>query len=341
MTLENKRSEQLASIGLPQDSRAFNVLRIIMQLIEENKEPVTTKQIHDAIKKAETQADVSKTWIHKVIKSLVEMKLVRLESEHTYQKRYTTDLGTIVSGLEFLKSQTIGELETGQEELSLKLKQVNDCECQEIAEGLFESVTGAKQKMSSRFIRGLSEFFRVTNYSIYEIAKEGDVIRNCMLWVEPFITDDMQERLARLFTSAQKGVEVRYFVTEDFLASDSFLADRVDTSVLKQIMSNLVMIVKAGMKLDFRVYTGPKNTYQFASLNKERIAFFLTQDPLTAVYFTREFNSDLIENSISEFDKYWKKAPKFFDWLVDLSKENESGEFMKLVADIYEKGMSS
>ena len=341
MTSNQEISEQLASIGLHQDSRALNVLRVMLQLIEENQEAVTTTQIHDAIKKIETQSDVSKTWIHKVIKSLTEMKLVRLESEHSYQKKYITNLETIVTGLELLKSQTMEELEGHQEDLDMKLKQVNACDCQELAENIFESVTGFKQKMISRFIRGLPEFHRVTNYSIYEIAREGDIIRNCMLWIEPFTTGDMMERLERLFVAAQKGVEVRYFVTEDILASDNFLANTIDPSMMKQFISHLVKVEKMGIKLDFRLYTGPKNTYQFASLNKDRIAFFLTQDPLTAVYFTSEFNPDLIENSVSEFDKYWKNAPNLFQWLVSLSKKGEGGQFVDLLADIYGKEMSS
>ena len=341
MTSNQEISEQLANIGLHQDSRALNVLRVMLQLIEENQEAVTTTEIHDAIKKIETQSDVSKTWIHKVIKSLVEMKLVRLESEHSYQKRYITNLGTIVSGLEFLKSQTIEDIEDHQESFDLKLKQVNACDCQEIAETLFESVTGSKQKMVSRFIRGLPEFHRVTNYSIYEVAQEGDIIRNCMLWIEPFTTGDMMERLERLFVVAQKGVEVRYFVTEDIVASDSFLVNAIDPSVMKKFISNVAMAEKSGIKLEFRVYKGPKNTYQFASLNKDRITFFLTQEPLTAVYFTSEFNPDLIENSVSEFDKYWKNAPNLFEWLVSLSKKGEGGQFMDLLADIYRKETNS
>ncbi len=334
MAIDREIADKLGLIGLSQDSRALSVLSVILRLTEENSEPVTAGQIHEAISQEQTDTEVTKTWIHRVVKTLTEMKLIRSETEQAYRKRYLTDLGTIVSGLEFLKSQTIEGVMREQKELHSKIQLIESCEPEELGIQLVEGITGSKQRMSSRFIRGLTEFHRVTNFSIYQVAKKGDIIRNCMLWVEPFLTADLGERIQRLVVAAERGVEIRYFVTDEFQSADSAVFQSMEPEKLQQFVVQFLSLLKTGKKIDFRVYTGPKNTYQFASLNQDRIAFFLTYDPLTAVYFTRDFNPDLINNSVSTFDKYWDDAPSFFEWIANHAETEEGGDFAKLVASV-------
>ncbi len=337
MTDDQDAAVSLASIGLPYDSRALNVLGVILRLAEETSQPATSTQIHEAIITEQTDTEITKTWVHRVIKSLLETHLIRSDSEKAYRKRYMTDIGTIVVGLEHLKSQAIIKASEEQKDIAERIRKIESIDTELIGEKMIESITGVKQRLNSRFIRGLDEFHRVTNYSIYQIAKKGDVIRNCMLWVEPFLTEDLPQRIQRLMEAAEKGVEVRYFVTEEFTSAEPSILQTLSPEAIRHFVATFLDLAKSGKKIEFRLYRGPKNTYQFASLNQDRIAFFLTYDPLTAVYFTQDFNPDLIRNCVSTFDEYWEDAPLFFEWIASHSKDERGGDFARIIASVMEK----
>ncbi|MGY5875060.1 MAG: hypothetical protein RTU30_04895 [Candidatus Thorarchaeota archaeon] len=312
--------------GITQDSRTINVLSVILRTLDKTSQSLAFREIYDALLEDQPDTKLTDAWVHRVIKTLVEVKLLRVESEQAYRKRYYTDLSTITSGLEFIKSQSIEKVREKKEDLDHELEGLNDVDCGIIAEGLVEEVTGLKQKLSSRFIRGLDEFHRVTDFSLYQVAQEGDIIRNCMLWVAPFMTADALDRLSRIFTAASRGVEVRYFITQDILKQDGAIGKAFEASEIQQFLVQFLKLRKEGKNIDFRVYTGPRNTYQFASLNIDRIAFFLTYDPITAVYFTHDFNPELINNSIDTFDKYWENAPSLFDFV--LKSQDQTADFL-------------
>ncbi|MGY5852954.1 MAG: hypothetical protein RTU92_05245 [Candidatus Thorarchaeota archaeon] len=310
--------------GMTQDSRTIHVLSVILRSLGKTLQPLTFREIYDALLEDQPDTKLTDAWVHRVIKSLVESKLLRVENEKAYRKRYYTDLSTITSGLEFIKSQSIEKVREKKENLDHELEDLDDVDCGTIAEGLVEEVTGLKQKLSSRFIRGIEEFHRVTDFSLYQVAQEGDIIRSCMLWVTPFMTADAFERIERVIVAADRGVEVRYFVTQDIVAMDSKIASAFGAPAVQEFLVKILELRKEGKRIDFRVYTGPQNTYQFASLNNDRIAFFLTYDPITAVYFTHDFNPELINNSINIFDKYWETAPSLFDFF----QKGQASEFL-------------
>jgi hypothetical protein len=77
-------------------------------------------------------------------------------------------------------------------------------------------------------------------------------------------------------------------------------------------MQTLRDVREKGLKLDLRMYVGPK-TYNQVTLNKDNMALIIAEDPMTATWLTRDFNPDLIDNAVKTFDRDWKKAKSVLD----------------------------
>ncbi len=249
------------------------------------------------------------------------MRLIRIENEQAYRKRYTTDVDTITNGLEFLKTRSIADIKKEQARMEEKQEMIERCDCSTIAETLVGDVTGQKVQLGSRFIRGLDEFYRVSDNSIFAAAQEKDIIRNSLLWLSPFVTH-ATDRIKKMVSAVENGTEIRYLVARNIFEQGNLIGEAVGLKKVQEALGVLVSIYGEG-KIDVRIYDGPKNAYNFTSLNEDRIAFILTQEPLTAIYFTREFNPDLICNSIESFDKLWTAAPSFLEMILSHMKDGK------------------
>ncbi|MGY5852955.1 MAG: hypothetical protein RTU92_05250 [Candidatus Thorarchaeota archaeon] len=317
--LDRETQERLSLFGI--QSRNLSVLTVILKTHISSSEPLTSSAIHDAIKKESVGSDLTKAWIHRVLKSLVEMKLVRVENEQAYRKQYTTDLETITNGLEFLKGISIEDIKKEQVIIEEKQELIERCDCSAIAETLVGSITGQKIQLSSRFIRGLDEFYRVSDNSIFMAAQEKDIIRNSLLWLSPFVTRAI-DRIQKMVSAVENGTEIRYLIARNIFEQGDLIGEAVGVRRLQESLGVLTSIYGEG-KIDVRIYDGPTNAYNFTSLNEDRIAFILTQEPLTAIYFTKEFNPDLILNSIASFDELWDAAPSFLGMILSYMKDGK------------------
>ncbi len=186
-----------------------------------------------------------------------------------------------------------------------------------LARDFVNALTGEKHTPSSRFIRGMDEFHRVTNSTIYERAGKNDVIRSIAIWIGAF-GKEAPERFMRVFDAAKRGVDVRYGLHPDILAMGSVLKEDVSTGWIKRTTRELVDCKEQGLNIDVRIQNVDRRGYQFVSLNDEVMAFFISESPITAAWITRSFNPDLIDNAIATFDETWEKSKS----VLELTPEN-------------------
>ena len=250
------------------------------------------------------------------MKSLVNDRLIRVESEHAYRKMYLADVSTVMAGLEKIRSETIQKLNSQRSVLTQQLDFVTSMDCGSLAENLVEGLTGDRQKLGSRFIKGMDEFYRVTTSTIFDVAKEGDIIRCSVMTFAPYL-QGATERVDRVFVAASRGIEVRYSVTIKALIKDGSIRSEITPDALARTIASFIGCRKEGQPIDIRFNDGPKNTYQFMSLNNDSMAFMISENPMTAAWITRSFNPDLIDNAIANFDSQWEKSIS----LNDLSPE--------------------
>jgi uncharacterized coiled-coil protein SlyX len=316
MTEEEGISKALELVGFVtgdrQESRLMNLLSVILRLQTDPPMPLTFAEIYDQLLKEEPETKLTKAWVHRVLKSLVNGQLIRLESPTAHRKKYIADVNTVMAGLEQLKSQRIRELEEQKAEIDKTLADITKLECGTLAQQYVKNVTGTKQKISSRIVRGVDELHRVLKYNMLDVARKGDTIRATLLWVGPFLDQGTMDRTQRFVEAAMRGVEIRYMMSVDIFRLEDITQLEFDEERAAGMIQGLIELKKRGVKFDFRIYSGPKTYFQ-VSLNKDNMALVISEDPLTATWITRDFNPDLIDNAVKSFDRDWKKAKSLLD----------------------------
>ena len=321
--IDEKTKAALRSLGLvvgsSVDSRTLNLLGAVLRIQENPPVPLPFKRIYESMMNDNPGSSLTKAWVQRVLKSLVNDSLIRVESEHAYRKKYLADVSTVMAGLEKIKSETIQKLNSQRSVLMQQLDFVTSMDCGSLAEKLVEGLTGDRQKLSSRFIKGMDEFYRVTNSTIFDIAKEGDIIRCSVMTFAPYL-QGATERVDRIFVAAARGIEVRYSVMIKAIMKDGSIRSEITPDALSRTIAAFIGCRKEGQSIDIRFDDGPKNTYRFMSLNNDSMAFMISENPMTAAWITRAFNPGLIDNAIANFDSQWGKS---------ISLNNLSPEYLK------------
>ncbi len=325
--LENKRSvriipidEKLAAAlelcgfmtGDRQESRLMSILGVILRLQEFPPIPLTFAEIYEQFQREDPSTKLTKAWVHRVLKSLVDIQLIRVENPKAHRKRYIADVNTIVTGFELLKSSKVADLETRGRGIDEELAKVNTLDCGYLSKELVKEFTGSEKEVSSRIVRGVDELDRVLRYNMLDLAGKGDVVRATVLWAGPFVDEDMKDRTMKFVEAAERGADIRYLFSTDIFRVEKEKGISVNVEEVIGILMLLAELKKSDKKFDARLYAGPK-TYNQISLNRESMALIITENPITATWITRKFNPDLIDNAVKTFDKDWKTAKSVFD----------------------------
>jgi hypothetical protein len=338
--LNEKTKAALRSLGLVAgssvDSRTLNLLGAVLRIQEDPPVPLPFKRIYESMMADNPGSSLTKAWVQRVLKSLVNDRLIRVESEQAYRKMYLADVSTVMAGLEKIKSETIQKLNSQRSVLMQQLDFVMSMDCGSLAENLVEGLTGDRQKLSSRFIKGMDEFYRVTNSTIFDVAKEGDIIRCSVMTFAPYL-QGATERVDRIFVAAARGVEVRYSLTIESLTKDGSIRSEVTPDALAGSIAAFIGCRKEGLPIDIRFNDGPKNTYRFMSLNDDSMAFMISDNPTNAAWITRAFNPSLIDSAIANFDSQWGKSISLMDLSPEYLKKTgipPDSYIAKILADI-------
>jgi hypothetical protein len=300
------------STGTGQESRVMNILGTILKLQTDPPIPLSFGDIYEQVQREEPEAKLTKAWVHRVLKTLVDSQLIRIENPAAHRKKYIADVNTVMAGLEQLKADRITELEDRKLEIDKQMEEVTELDCGQLAQQLIMNVTGTHQKISSRIVKGVDELHRVLRYNMLDVAKKGDMIRATLLWVGPFLDPGPLERTQRFVEAAKKGAEIRYMMSTDIFKLEELTDQQYDMKAAIEFVKNLMMLKQQGLKFDVRIYDGPRTYFQ-VSFNRENMALIITEDPLTATWITRDFNPDLIDNAVKTFDKEWKKAKSLLE----------------------------
>jgi Asp-tRNA(Asn)/Glu-tRNA(Gln) amidotransferase C subunit len=316
MLNNNEFTDALNLCGFPsgdkRESRLLNILSVILKLQMDPPIPLTFSQIYEEIEKEDPSTKLTKAWIHKVLKALIEAQLIRVDNPAAHRKRYIADVNTVMAGLEQIKSQRVQQLETKIQETHDTLEQVSALDCGKLAQEFVRNITGQQQEISSRVVRGVDALHRVLRYNMLDAAKKGDVIRATLLWAGPWIDSTAGERILRFFEAAERDVEVRYLITTEIFRLENEQEKRTNLQAIMGMFQKLIEMRTRGKKFDARFYLGPK-TYNQISLNRDSMALIITENPVTATWITKRFNPDLIDNAVKSFDRDWKKSKSVFD----------------------------
>jgi len=298
--------------GKKQESRLMSILAVILKLQEDPPIPLSFSDIYKQLQIDNPNTKLTKAWVHRVLKTLIETQLVRVDNPSAHKKKYIADVNTIMAGFEQIKSKKIEDLETKHSEIEKEIAEITALDCSHLSKEFVRSVTGRQEEVSSRIVRGVEELHRVLRFNMLDKAGEGDIIRATLLWAGPFLDEASGSRISKYFEATERGAEVRYLVSSDIFKYSEMEETKQGLQGLMGMMDVLVDLRAKGNEFDARIYVGPK-TYNQVSFNNESMALIIAENPVTATWLTRQFNPDLIDNAVKTFDKDWKKAKSILD----------------------------
>ena len=215
--IKKRLAEELVLFGFPigenQDSRLMSVLESILRLQTKEPTPLAFIDIYNRILKDDPTTKLSKAWIHRVLKQLIEVGLVRVENPTARRKKYIADVNSIMNGFEELKGGKIQELEEEKKRIQQRLDKITAIDCGHLSKEFVKDITGRQEEISSRIVRGVDELHRVLRFNMLEKAGEGDIVRATLLWAGPFLNETSNERMQRFIEASERGAEVRYIVS--------------------------------------------------------------------------------------------------------------------------------
>ncbi|MFW9907697.1 MAG: hypothetical protein ACFFEF_03905 [Candidatus Thorarchaeota archaeon] len=289
--------------GSGQEARELTVLRAVLNASHSLAGTVSFRDIYELLQKEE-DFKASKAWVHRILKTLLDQGLIRLEVPSAIRKRYYANIETVTAGLERKKQEMKNSLDSKVRELQKKIDEIEEISCSKAAEDLVEEVIGESSAISSRFISGMKELETALTEFIHEPANPGDIIRSTLGWAGPFLSSGPETRMRKYFESAKRGVDVRWLVDMHILGSPRF-SESVDPQSVILILSEWQKLVAQGFKFDVRIYAGGM-AYNQTCLNDKYMVLIITEEPVTATFVTRDFNKDLVDDAISSFDKNWE-----------------------------------
>ncbi len=322
MDFEETLTQLGFQMGEEKHSRAIMVLRAALNAANRLKEPISFGNIYDQVHEENPDFQPTKTWVHRILKGLVDDDFIRVEDPDASRKRYITNVGTVASGIEQLKMAMDERLQQEKERIDEQLDWLKIIDCGNLAEKLVFDLTGEKQVMHSRVIKGVEELHRVLLNNIHGHSVKGDTLRETMMFLGPFVYS-ASERLENDIDASKRGVDVRWLVSFDVLRTSFDIYSNLPIESFRQIVFHLRELYEDDdIKFDVRLYKGPQ-TYNHVALNDQRMTLIITENPMTATYMIRDFNAELIDDVIKHFDKNWEEAISLFELkATDLKKLN-------------------
>lgn len=298
--------------GIDHDSRALSLLRAMLKKCDETGKPISFTTAYEALLREEPSASPSKAWIHKVLKSLVDDGLVTVFGESAHRKSYLADAKSVMNGIEVLREKAIERISETIDKKKEEIETIRNLDSAALAQEITEWITGRRQALKARFIKGIDEFYRVIDTTLYKNLKSGDVLRICILTINPF-THRFEKRINKIIDLARKGVEVKHAVPAALLESESFKNNQNLRNLIREGLESLITLQGQGHKIDARFFNVSKKHYQFVAANHESMALIITEKPITGAWMSRRFNADLVDSAVESFDKIWNKSKSVLD----------------------------
>ncbi len=300
--------EQLKLFVFNQDgeySTHWMLLGIVLELYHSRGNPPDFQSIYETAvqKRGHT---VSKTWIHRMLKKLVDIGIIRVIDEHAYRKKYITDVDSITTGLEQLKIKRLTDMSDKIRRLQTEKEDLERINPYVIAQQIVSTHTGSTKVNSSLFATGVEDVHKLIVYTLINMAQPGDIIRATVVRMNPF-ERGVYDRTKDFIDAAKRGVNVRYLAAGNLFRGEEELAARVAQQDMGPMLQEIFELTHKQNQFEVRI-ARDIITYNHVCINNERLILMVNEDPLTAALITRDINSDMIDNVVTSFDALWNGA---------------------------------
>ncbi len=320
-------TEQLKDLGFPIDTeknrRLLSLIGIMLILQSNTPRALRFGEIYNAAQSSGVLGKVTRAKIHRYLKELIRLEFVHLEKTQGSRRQYIISPNTITDGVEKARNEVLRLLTQQLEEIKNKIMVLEKVDCSKLAEKIVYSLTGKRATITTRFAKGVEGMHNLLLNNILAPAGEGDIIRASAMFVTTLMEGGVR-RTQKFLDAVGRGAIVKYMIPSEVFTLINRLKHSKEAEGLMGLVRTIFAINREGSGVfEVRVRTGPK-TYNHISLNNERAALILTESPITTTLVTREFNADLIDNIVRDFDESWEKAIPLEDAVDKIADEIDS-----------------
>jgi len=306
----------LDKLGLALSKSEEHVLAAVTETCK-NKNSATFADIQDLlVRKGETT--ISKQWIYQCLSKLEDSNFIQAGRGFPQDPtEYISSILTLRAGLQKAQIQKSEKLDEEERKISEDIRQIDSLEPNRLAHRLIEILTEKPVGSKPIVVQGITSVRNLFETEILDNSNRGDILR---LGGRFSFIELQQPRNAsvelKIIEKSIEGVVVRglIHINEDII--DEALEENIDFFLS---MGELIRdSINAGY-LELKVIPFEKSTYQFVSLNSEKMLLFLTgtKQPDTVALFTRKNRPMLLDDAISSFDRLWAQATDLNEVLHD------------------------
>ncbi|TFG12270.1 hypothetical protein EU537_10000 [Candidatus Thorarchaeota archaeon] len=306
----------LDSLGVALSKSEEKVLAAILDSCK-NQSSVTFGDIQDVLAKKEG-SKISKQWIYQCLSNLEDAGLIQAARGFPQNPtEYVASIVTLRAGLQKAQSEKSEQLDEEERKLSEDIQKLKSLEPNRLAHRLVETFTEQSQGSNPIVVQGVTSVRNLFQTEILDICNRGDIIRLGGRFSFIELQDPEKASIElKIIEKTIEGVVIRGLI--------QIVEDRIDEALEENVdffmrMRDMIMeSIKSGY-LELKAIPIQKSTYQFVSLNSEKMLLFLTgtKQPDTVALFTRENRSILLDDAIGSFDKLWTQATDLNEMVYD------------------------
>jgi hypothetical protein len=175
--------------------------------------------------------------------------------------------------------------------LNKEIQLISGMDSEVIAAYMIARATGSQLLEKPVFAQGWQSIMKLLDSRIYQNLEKNDVIRYTLQWYDQ--SEEAEEpRASKLESLLKRGIELR-----------GLEHGKGDKKSIHRLAERYKYYRQKGYKVGFRMRLREDSTYQFVARNSEGIVLIVSESPLSATWFPRSANRELVNDAIQSFDR--------------------------------------
>jgi len=285
-----KSQEVLKAVHLELNRKDMIVLGALLKAQNNPDTYVDFKTLREQLELDEGGRKGKDSLIYRSLSWLEQTGLIKVDrSEHKHG--YNSGVALMSRVMKRIIKERISALAKDLLLLDKEIQLISDMDSEVIAAHMVARATGAQPLEKPVFAQGWQSIQKLLDTRIYQNLEKNDVIRYTLEWYDQ--PEEAEEpRAAKLESLLKRGIELR-----------GLEHGKGDKKRFHRLAEYYKYYRQMGYKVGLRMRLREDSTYQFVARNSEGIVLIVSESPLSATWFPRSANRELVDDAIQSFDR--------------------------------------
>lgn len=294
MTVQ-KNLEVLKVMNLSLNRKDMIILGALLKAQRDPSAFVEFKALREQLALDEGGKKGKDSLIYRSLSWLEQTGLVRV-NRSGYMHSYNSGATLMNEAMKQIIRKRTMELGENLQLMDTEIQLISDMKTDEIAVDLISLAAGTQPVEKPVFAEGWLNISKLLDDKIYRDSRKKDVIRFTLEWYNR--AEELEElRLVNLESILKRGVEMRGLERK-----------KVEKERIERYKRKAEYYHQLGYNVGFRVYSRKDSTYQFVARNSDGIVLIVSESPLSAAWFPRSANTELVDDAVRGFDEDYERG---------------------------------